>query len=112
MQSGFKKSAAVNPSDPKPNLASTAASRSAFSGVDRMKKSMSPVYRGRPWKASAKPPTMTYSTPLEFNNSINARKSFGSIGGLTVSLNQLEQDFQALRRSQSRVILAVCLVRL
>src|SRR5438105_3906072 len=55
---------------------------------------------------------MTYSTPLEFNNSINSRKSFGSICGLTVSLNQFEQDLQALRRSQSRVIPAVRFVRL
>ena len=52
---GWVKSAAVTPaaSIGAPKRASTSNTRWAFAGVGRTKRSMSPLARGTPWKASA-----------------------------------------------------------
>ena len=74
----------------------------AFSCVLRTKKSMLPVKRGCPWKATAWPPTSKYSTSCEFNNPMNSRKSVCSFAKTTpVTLNQFEQDVEPLLGASS-----------
>jgi hypothetical protein len=66
---------------------------------------MSPVNRGWPWNATACPPTTTYSTPREFNNSTNSRKSLCSFtDGLLMRRDQLEQHIDTLVGRQRRVV--------
>ena len=69
--------------------------RSAFSRSGRTKRSRSAVYRGSPWKATAKAPTTKYSTPFAFNNPTNSRKSlFSGIGMAAVA--QFDQNPETL----------------
>src|ERR1035437_7573815 len=106
---GEQRSAAWIPSLPKPNSASAHMTRFAFPAVGRTSKSSSPVKRGNPWKATANAPTTRYSTPFEFNNSINSRQSLFSGIGVT-AVAEFDQDTQTLLRGHGRVVPRVGLI--
>lgn len=80
---------------PEPKSLIARRTASAFSIVDRMKKSMSAVKRGYPCHATANPPTTRYSTLFELSDSINSRKSLFSRIGIDPLL-EFEYDVNAL----------------
>ncbi len=100
--SGLLRSSRVSLRLPKPKSCSAARTASALSKVGRIRKSMSAVNRGYPCHATAKAPTIKYSTPAELSDSINSRKSL-CIGVRILPGLKIEQDLNALSRGQSKV---------